>query len=266
MRSATWIRGKWYAFRELLRMVRWLSNWREVWSCYRAGRSGPALRFRSGVILQHGPGDDPILHLHEVFIRGHYRRHVDHQVDGVLVDLGANIGAVALDWARRRPGIEIHAYEPNPATNRMLRANVVANALSSRITVHDEFVGSAGGDRTLWTNPSSVLSTGYRTDRLDAASTAIRVRAIDLNEVVKRADRPVALLKIDTEGAEADILDGATTETLARVRQVVLEYHNQLCPDALDRCRRVLSRAGFSCRVHHANADQGLLYARRALS
>lgn len=113
---------------------------------------------------------------------------------------------------------------------------------------------------------SATLSTGYRTDRLDAASTAIRVRTIDLNEVVKRADRPVALLKIDTEGAEADILDGATAETLARVRQVVLEYHNQLCPDALDRCRRVLSRAGFSCRVHQANADQGLLYARRALS
>ncbi len=54
--------------------------------------------------------------------------------------------------------------EPNPATNRRLRANVVANALSS------------------WTNSSSVLSTGYRTDRLDAASTAIRVRTIDLNE------------------------------------------------------------------------------------
>ncbi len=67
---------------------------------------------------------------------------------------------------------------------------------------------------------SATLSTGYRTDRLDAASTAIRVRTIDLNEVVKRADR----------------------------------------------CRRVLSRAGFSCRVYQANADQGLLDARRALS
>ncbi len=174
MRSATWIRGKWYAFRELLRMIRWLSNWREVWSCYRAGRPGPALRFRSGVILQHGPGDDPILHLHEVFIHGRYRRHVDHQVEGVLVDLGANIGAVALDWARRRPGIEIHAYEPNPATNRMLRANVVAKAFSS------------------WTNSSSVLSTGYRTDRLDAASTAIRVRTIDLDE---RANADQGLLE-----------------------------------------------------------------------
>ena len=247
-------------------MMRWFNNWREVWSCYRACRPVPALQFRSGVILQHGPHDDLLLHFHEVFIHRHYRRHVDHQIDGVLVDLGANIGAVTLDWANRLPGRQIHAYEPNPATNRTLRVNVSANALASRVTVHGEFVGCARGERTLWANPSSALSTGYGEETPSAGSAAIRVRTIDLDEVVKRGGQPVALLKIDTEGAEADILEGAAEETLARVRQLVLEYHNQLCPDARGRCLRVLGRAGFRCRIRPANAHQGLLYARRAMS
>ena len=189
-----------------------------------------------------------------------------NQIDGVLVDLGANIGAVTLDWANRLPGRQIHAYEPNPATNRTLRVNVSANALASRVTVHGEFVGCARGERTLWANPSSALSTGYGEETPSAGSAAIRVRTIDLDEVVKRGGQPVALLKIDTEGAEADILEGAAEETLARVRQLVLEYHNQLCPDARGRCLRVLGRAGFRCRIRPANAHQGLLYARRAMS
>jgi FkbM family methyltransferase len=264
MTFAQWATFKFYAARTLWRMARWLSNWREVWSAYRARRPVPPLRFRSGVVLYHGPHDSPVSLLHEIFGERHYRRHVETPLDGVMIDLGANIGAVTVDWSKRSRGLRVHAYEPNPATNVVLRRNVEANGLTGSVTVHDEAVGSGTGELGLWTNINSMAATGYSESPPMPGAVMTRVPLIDLNEVVRRAGAlPVSLLKMDIEGAEADTLESATPATLTRIRQVILEYHDVRCPGAAARCRKVLERAGFRCRVRRLNASHGLIYASR---
>lgn len=264
MTIAAWLGYKFRAARTLARMIRWLSNWREVWSNYRAGRPMPPLQFRSGLTLHHGPHDSPIALLHEVFGERQYRRHLSSPVAGVMIDLGANVGAVALDWANRSPALRVHAYEPNPATNTVLRQNIEANGFAGRITVFDEAVGREPGELRLWTNMNSMTATGYSDAPPAGDAVAVRVPLIDLNEVVRRADGgPVSLLKIDTEGAEADTLEGASLSTLQAIRQVILEYHVGLCPEAAARCRKTLEQAGFNCLVRPTNASHGLMYAWR---
>ena len=143
--------------------------------------------------------------MHEVFSERQYRRHLAGPVEGVMIDLGANIGAVTLDWARRSPQLHVHAYEPNPASNKMLRHNVEANGLTDRVTFYQEAVGREAGELRLWTNVNSLTITGYSDVGPESEAVPLRVPLIDLNEVVKRAGGgPVALLKMDTEGAEAD--------------------------------------------------------------
>lgn len=255
---------KLHALRVLIRMIRWLSNWREVWNCYRGGRAVAPLRFRAGFTLHHGLGDDPIMLLHEVFAEGSYRRYLGDEGEGVMIDLGANIGAVTLDMASRASALRVYAYEPNPRTNETLRRNIEGNGLGSRVTVHSDAVGRTAGESRLWTNLPSLLSTGCAELPPSPEAVAVSVPMVDLNEVIGRAGgERVALLKIDTEGAEADILEGAAASTLRAIDRVVLEYHDQLCPDALSRCRRVLESAGFCCRVRPANPYQGLLHAWR---
>lgn len=261
MRS--WLGYKLHAARTLWRMARWLSNWRAVWGAYRKGSPLPPLVFRSGLTLHHGADDSPVALLHEVFGERQYARHLEAPEAGVLIDLGANIGAVALDWASRAEGLRVHAYEPNPPTNGTLRRNVLANGLAGRVFVHDEAVGREGGHFEMWTNVRSMSATGYAEAAPREGAVRVRVPAVDLNEVVRRAGGAVALLKMDTEGAEADTLEGAAPETLAAIRQVVLEYHDVFCPGALARCRGVLERAGFRCLVRPTNERQGLIYARR---
>jgi FkbM family methyltransferase len=264
MTLSEWVFFKYHAARTLGRMMRWLSNWREVWSAYRVDLPPPPLRFRDGFTLHHGRLDSPVSMLHEVFGDRHYSRHVRNPSEGVLIDIGANIGAVTLDWASRSGRLHVHAYEPNPQTNDVLRHNVEANGLNDRVTVHPEAVGREPGRLRLWTNVSSVVSTAYGDGPPAPEAVATDVPLVDLNEVVRRAGgRPIELLKIDTEGGEADALEGATPETLGALRQVVLEYHDTLCPDASGRCRRVLERAGFRCLVRPLNANHGLIYARR---
>jgi FkbM family methyltransferase len=264
MTAAEWVGYKFRAARTLFRMIRWLSNWKAVWSAYRAGLPLPSLQFRSGLTLHHGPHDSPIALLHEVFGERQYRRHLSSPIEGVMIDLGANIGAVTLDWARRSRPLRIHAYEPNPSTNRMLRHNVEANGLASRVTVYDEAVGRDSGELRLWTNVNSMTTTGYSEAPPAVTAVPMSVPLIDLNEVVRRAGGgPVALLKIDTEGAEADTLEGASPATLQAIKQVILEYHTGLCPDATARCKQALEQAGFRCLVRPTNAHHGLIYAWR---
>jgi FkbM family methyltransferase len=263
MTLGEWLAFKFRAARTFGRMFRWLSNWRDVWSRYRAGQQPPALEFRSGLTLHHGSHDSPIALLHEVFGEQQYRRHLHRPVEGMMIDLGANIGAVALDWANRSPALRIHAYEPNPATNTVLRQNIATNGLADRITVFDDAVGRESGAIDLWTNVNSMTATGYG-GAPEPGAVPVRVSQVDLNEVIKRANGgPVSLLKIDTEGAEADTLEGASQATLQSIGQVILEYHVGLCPDAPGRCQKVLEQAGFQCLIRPTNAAHGLLYAWR---
>lgn len=264
MTFAEWYMFKLHAVRTMYRMIRWLENWPEVWSSYRARKPLPPLRFRRGFTLHYGSHDDPVSLLHEIYGERHYTRYVTVPTEGVMVDLGANIGVVTLDWARRVQQLRIHAYEPNPSTNLILQRNIDANGLGGRVTVHHEAVGGAPGEMRLWTNVHSMIATGYSEAAPRSGAIATRVPVVDLNEVVRRAGGgPIALLKMDTEGAEAETLEGASESTLRAIRQMVLEYHESLCPNALTRCRKVLERADFQCRIRSINSTQGLIYARR---
>jgi len=264
MKLATHINGKLYALRTLLRMVVWLTNWRAVWSAYRISRPIPPLHFRRGLILLSGPSDDPVVLLREVFADGCYRRYATTFSSGVMVDIGANIGAASLDLASCFPKLVVHAYEPNPSTARVLSENVKENGFSNRIHVYGDAVGRETGEFILRVNGSSVTATGYGQYPPTAHPTSLITPMIKLDEVMRRAGgHPIEFLKIDAEGAEGDILEGASPSTLSSIRRVVLEYHEWLVPGVLERCKRVLSHAGFRLQVHPANSRQGMIYGLR---
>lgn len=253
--------GKYVAARALYRMIRWLKNWPEVWSAYRNQLPLPPLRFRCGFTLHHKSGDEPLLLMYEIFVDDCYPRN--EIKEGIIVDLGANIGAATLMWACESEKITVHAYEPNPTTNQTLRENILANNLGERVSVYDDAVGRENGELQLRTDLPSMEVTSY-VSVLSTKGTSTTVPMVDLNEVVRRAGLgDIALLKIDTEGAEADILEGASPSTLRSIKQIVLEYHDSLCPDAYKRCRRILDEAGFRVRTSPINQHQGLMYARQ---
>ena len=176
------------------------------------------------------------------------------------MDIGANIGMVSLDWATRLPHVRVHAYEPHPGTFAMLAENVAANHLSERVTCHQQAVGREIGMLTFHTANESVLTTASK-DRAGDATGELTASTMSLDEVVERCEEDLSLVKIDTEGVEADILEGARPQTLKAVRQFVVEYHEALCEHALTRCKRVLANAGFHCITRQVDSTMGLLYA-----
>ncbi|HVA40413.1 MAG TPA: FkbM family methyltransferase [Candidatus Binataceae bacterium] len=265
MTAAEWSFGKYYALRMLVSMIAWFDNWREVWLSYRSGAAIPPLRFRRGFVLHHRPEDQVLLQFFEVFRDKSYRRYITEPRFGTMVDIGANIGAVTLDWMTRFLEIRVQAYEPHPATFAMLRANIEANGLTPRTVIYPEAVGGRTGMTGLRAGGLSMETTAYGIGATAHALNEFSVPMVALDTVIERcaSDGPIGLVKIDAEGAEADILEGAHPETLKEIRQFVIEYHDGLSPNALARCERVLAGAGFRCATPSARPAQGLLYAWR---
>lgn len=246
---------KLYAAYVLAQFFRWLKNWRAVWSAYRVSAPLPPFEFRSGFTVYHQKGDDPVMLLLEIFAGECYRRYLEKPVLGQMIDIGSNIGMTTLDFTQRAPSLVVHAFEPNPSTRKILTNNIEANGLLGRVHIHKEAVGRQPGELVLRFGEHSGVASGYA-----HGGEGIRVPMIDLNEAVTGS---VSLLKIDAEGAEADILEGARIETLQHIDQVILEYHENFCPGVVKRCVRALEAAGFRCDVHAIAPEQGLLYACR---
>ena len=249
--------------RTALAMVFCLKNWPRVALGWLRAHPAPLI-FRSGLILEGGEGEDALQGFESVFRDRDYRRFVEEPESGQLVDIGANIGALTLDWLTRKPRVTVHAYEPNPRTFAVLQRNVLLNRRADRAHLYDEGVWSGAETLLLHQDRASSVATTAFPDR-EAVGEPFQVKTVGLDEVVGRcpADQRIKLLKIDTEGAEAEILEGAAPATLARVDQCVLEYHDFRVPGALARCRKVLESNGFHCIARPTGAAGGLLYGLR---
>jgi FkbM family methyltransferase len=134
----------------------------------------------------------------------------------VYVDVGANIGILVLS-ASGLVGEEgrILAIEPHPVTFKFLveniRLNKRTNITASNVAVVDR--------------PSQVFVTSLYSDnqnRVHTLEAGIAVEGTTLDQLT--ADfRRIALLKIDVEGGEGNVLKGAE-RTLARTDTVLFEY------------------------------------------
>jgi FkbM family methyltransferase len=262
-------RWAWHRARDaryLYRTYRATPDWRHIWGYRHHHDNGrlPPLRLRHGVVLKHGEFDNPVGLFNEIFLDRWYERASEPPPGATMLDIGANIGAVSLFWAARAPTLSIHAYEPNPSAVETLRQNIEVNNLRGRVEFFPEAVGAGTGELDLWVDIPTDFSTGYLDVSPVEGGRRIAVPMVGMEEVWSRLDqREIWLLKIDTEGAEADILEGAPRALLEATQMAIVEYHDNICPGASDRCRQVLASAGFRWEERVHPWDEGIIYASR---
>lgn len=236
-----------------------LVNWRDAWHAYATAQPMPPLRFRNGSVLHSRPVDSAGAQFFEIFANGCYRRGLPDTLDGDVVDIGANIGAFTLDAARHFRSATVHAYEPDAQTCEVLQRNVEENGLSSRVRIWNEAVSGAPGTLRLWRGDGSITASAY--PPAPASGTGSDVIAVTLQTVVARTSGRVGLLKMDCEGAEAEILETAGT-ALDAIEYLVAEYHPALVPDVVNRMRQAL-RPAFDVVVSAERRCADLMWAHR---
>lgn len=141
-----------------------------------------------------------------------------------VIDVGANIGYFSIVAARAVGAAgRVVAFEPVPAVRQRLIANLRLNHLE-HVEVRLEALSAASGEVRFY--PGPVDDTGLASLRRLADSDEIRVRQARFDDIWDQAAR-VALVKIDVEGAELQVLEGMTA-CLARDRpDVILEVTDE---------------------------------------
>ena len=151
--------------------------------------------------------------------------------DGILLDVGANIGMICIALLQQQRFARAIAVEPSPRNLRLLQHNVVQNGLSDRITILPCALSSAEGELEL---ELSDYNSGDNRIRHDASSgtwreeqrAVVKVPVRTLDEVLAERGvnpREVRLAWVDIQGHEGFFLDGARA-TLAAGVPVVSEF------------------------------------------
>lgn len=126
-----------------------------------------------------------------------------------VIDVGANIGEFGLFWKSRN--YKIHAFEPDPVEFDALSKNLI-----------DESIYNCG----LW-NSTTTLTFYSANDSGDSSlirpasyksKVQIDVKKLDDIEILG----PIGLFKLEAEGAEPEILEGAIN-TLRKTRYVTID-------------------------------------------
>jgi FkbM family methyltransferase len=117
-----------------------------------------------------------------------------------IFDVGANIGNHTLYFSKIL-GARVIAVEPNELALRLLRKNVMQNAVESLVTVVPAGVGAYEG----WGQVVKGSERNKGSATLQMGTGQVRVVTLDSLP----ATDPVSLVKIDVEGMELDVLRGA---------------------------------------------------------
>jgi FkbM family methyltransferase len=152
----------------------------------------------------------------------------------ICVDAGAHYGYFTLLLAKLAgPGGRVYSFEAETGNARVLRENVRANDLLTFVTVEHAALAARNGQVDLhaaslgsqeWTLNESFA---HREGRPPVDIPTERIRAVRLDEYL--ADVPdLDVIKMDIEGAEADVIP-AISEFLERRRPAfVLEFHREV--------------------------------------
>jgi len=151
-------------------------------------------------------------------------RHLDDFCPrtGTALDVGAWYGPWTRALARRVD--QVVAFEPNPTVADVLRRTVPGN-----VEVVEAVAGNAAdATSTLWVPPSGRGTEGIASTLAhgeDALPVAVAATTVDA--VTATLSGPVTIIKIDVEGAEQAVLDGAidTVTQHHPVLLIELEYH-----------------------------------------
>lgn len=144
-----------------------------------------------------------------------------------ILDVGANIGAVTAALARRYRRARIYAFEPLPANYELLARNM-AQFPNVAALPYGLAAETRRATYCLSDNPLNFGGGGFYGGEADDAHSVADLPLVAVPEALARLHiNSVDLIKIDTEGAEYDILTSLPPAILCGVQVIVGELHGK---------------------------------------
>ena len=158
------------------------------------------------------------------------------QPGDIFVDIGANIGLMSI-FAAKCVGDSghVHAFEALPKTALILEENMRINAVKNS-TLHGFALGAAKGTATIYENMQVNRGGASLVVNDGSEGTLISLEALD--DVYPKT-APIDMVKIDVEGYEPMVLEGAK-QTLFRCRPIVIiEVSSAVSESSIDALNQI---------------------------
>jgi FkbM family methyltransferase len=139
-----------------------------------------------------------------------------------VLDIGAYVGPYSLLASRLvgRGGL-VFAFEPDPVARRLLMRNLALNEADNVIVLP---WAVSDRDGSIWLRSEGFGNANATTD---PEQGDLEVASITLPSFCGRFNVSPAVIKIDVEGGETDIVTDASLPVLERARAVLIEVHEQ---------------------------------------
>jgi FkbM family methyltransferase len=169
-----------------------------------------------------------------LYLFGNFQKHIfcnkyyKEKPDDVILDVGANIGSMTLQFAQKVPQGRVYAFEPTQYALDKLMKNCSLNPiLAERITVINTFVSVESAHEpdiqaySSWKVDSSHCTPVHEI-HLGAIMATTGVSAISIDDFVQENKiKRINYIKIDTDGHEYKVLKGSEN-TIARFKPVII--------------------------------------------
>ena len=143
---------------------------------------------------------------------------------GVMFDVGANAGAISMETALACPGIVIKAFEPQATLARLVSISAAINNLDN-VEIFPVAVGDQEGTVQLHM-PAHALHASLRSSG-ESGENVVDVLQVTLDGIVESGLLPPpAFIKVDVEGGELGVLNGAR-EILKQHSPIVIFEANE---------------------------------------
>jgi len=175
---------------------------------------------------------------------------IEHAKDlNIVFDIGAHIGLVALPLAKSiNPNGTVFAFEPASSNRKFLNDHIAANKITN-IDVVSDLVGESSNqavgffESTGDSGMNTIADTGRR-----RGYEQTTVNQITLDEFCATRDLKPELIKIDTEGAELNILRGAVDVLKNHRPTIYLSVHPRHIAElggTVEQLEKLLNDSGY---------------------
>ncbi|NEO42591.1 MAG: FkbM family methyltransferase [Moorea sp. SIOASIH] len=263
-------------------MLDFFQNSREIVKAIKYGIALPPLLLKNGFTIFHDceevKGNDlaDIIRVINQIILGRFESIFCEQFytnnefykpgnNHVILDIGAHIGLFALYCNMQDKSNKLHCFEPAKATVNYLKKNVIQNGLQDAIRIYPYAILDKTTTMTLRSSQATETRSLFKEKKLTTNNTnnflsspefmkviktndsTERVQCISLEQALQLANTErVDFLKIHVQGAEVEIVTGASEAVWQKINKVALIYHEYIRPGCSDLLVKVLTSHGFS--------------------
>ncbi|MCV0399644.1 MAG: FkbM family methyltransferase [Nitrosarchaeum sp.] len=139
--------------------------------------------------------------------------------NSIVIDIGGNVGDSAIYFALKGAK-KVISFEPSIKNSEFAKKNIELNNLNDKIIFNLKAVTANTGFIKI--DPDMSGNQGKITHH----ENGIEIPSITLDDIVKNHVSENAVLKIDCEGCEYDIINQTSDSTLKYFSHIQIEYHH----------------------------------------